>query len=350
MQRQFSPSRLLRRSDGLKPLSQGAAGSEWVLGRGFCAYTVLDCPALPAARRRAFVATAVRRWAPFPDPQYHVEWAGPRAMVWAWSAQAVRALPSEAALDPPRRLIPESLLVGAPGEDGTELLALEEGFEGRVWRQHALAASRWWPAVPELDEWNGFLRGAGLPAAERVPEAQRPPLRAQSWAGAMAGGWPELARRYRAVGLWAAAGVLALVFAAPIAGIARLAWAGARVQAQIAAQDQSLQAILSAREQAERDAAAVEALLALRPPAGQLDLLATVAGLLPAGARIMEWRMPNAQTLEVVLSQDRPDPRTLVQAWQGSGRFQEVGADLGRTPQEVTLRARILRAAPEAAE
>lgn len=321
-----------------------------MLGRGFCAYTVLDCPALPAARRRAFVATAVRRWAPFPDPQYHVEWAGPRAMVWAWSAQAVRALPAEAAPEPPRRLIPEPLLVGAPGEDGAELTALEEGFEGRVWRQRVLAASYWWPAAPELAEWNRFLRGAGLPAAERVPQAQRPPLRAQSWAGAMAGGWMDLARRQRGLALAAAAGLLALLFAAPIAGIVKLAWAGAQVRAQIAAQDQSLQAILNAREQAERDAARVEALLALRPPAGQLELLATAAGLLPPGARIMEWRMPNAQALEVVLRQNRPDPRALVEAWQRAGRFQDVGADLGRTPEEVTLRARILPATRERAE
>ena len=83
--RGFSPSRWLRRTDGLQQLAQGSNGQEWVLARGFCAYTVLDGAAVPARKRRGFVEMAVSRWSPFADPQSHVEWAGDRAMVWAWS-------------------------------------------------------------------------------------------------------------------------------------------------------------------------------------------------------------------------------------------------------------------------
>src|SRR3546814_15662409 len=52
LRQRFSPSRYLRRSDGLRLLAAGGAGSDWVIARGRCAYTVLDGGAVPAARRR----------------------------------------------------------------------------------------------------------------------------------------------------------------------------------------------------------------------------------------------------------------------------------------------------------
>lgn len=39
-----------------------------------------------------------------------------------------------------------------------------------------------------------------------------------------------------------------------------------------------------------------------------------------------------------------PDPRAIVKAWEASGRFTEVTADLGRQPNVVVVKARILPA------
>ena len=144
--RSFSPSRWLRGSDGLRQLSEGGNGQEWVLARGFCAYTVLDGAAVPARKRRGFVDMAVARWSPFPDPQSHVEWIGDRAMVWAWSRAQVLAAADGTTLPPPRRILPESLFRGQVQPGGEELVVLDEGVEARAWRDGVMVASRWWPA------------------------------------------------------------------------------------------------------------------------------------------------------------------------------------------------------------
>jgi hypothetical protein len=341
LQRRFSPSRYLRRSDGLRLLSEGGAGSEWVVSRGLCAYAVFDCPALPIKRRRTYLATTVRRWAPFADPEFHAEWSGQRAMVWAWSAGALRALPEQAAAEPPRRLIPESLLVGAAASQGAQLVALEEGFEGRVWRDGVLSASRWWREAPDAAEWAGFLRGAGLLAGSVPPEPVVGALRPEGWSLSASSTFSGVARRYQRVAMAAGVGLLAFMLVVPLTGIARLAWASSSVRAQIAAQDESLQQIMSAREQAERDADVVAALMALRPPATQISLISTVVGLLPGEATLLEWRMSSPEVLEVVVSHPRPDPLALVQSWEGAGAFRDVTAELGRSANEVTIRGRL---------
>ncbi len=339
-------------------MSEGGSGSEWLLGRGLCAYTVFQCPPMPVGKRRAWLDMAVRRWAPFAQVRYHAEWQGPRAMVWAWSVESMRApaSPSDVLSDglsdagaepPPRRAIPESLLVGAVVERGAQLLALEEGFEGRVWRDGVLAASNWWPEPPDLPDWNSFLRGAGQAAAEGPPEIERPGFSERSWAGALAGAdWGELGQRYRVAALATAVGLAALLAVLPMAEIVKLHFAIAQTRARIVAQDETLQTMLSAREQAERDAAEVERLLALKPPVGQVELLATVVDLLPPGTRLLEWRMVNPSTLETSIGQANPDPRALVEAWQGSGLLREASVELGRARDEVTVRARVAPMAP----
>src|SRR3546814_14894709 len=81
LRQRFSPSRYLRRSDGLRLLAAGGAGSEWVIARGRCAYTVLDGGAVPAARRPAFGRIAVKRRAPFSSSPAAVPWATGKASV-----------------------------------------------------------------------------------------------------------------------------------------------------------------------------------------------------------------------------------------------------------------------------
>lgn len=319
------------------------------MSRALCAYAVFDCPALPPNRRRAYLATTVRRWAPFADPEFHAEWSGQRAMVWAWSAGAVRASAEEPGTEMPRRLVPESLLVGRAASDGAQLVALDEGFEGRVWRDGVLSASRWWREPPDAGEWGGFLRGAGLLAGAGSPEPVTGALQSDGWSLSAASSLAGVARRYQRVALAAGVGLLAFMLVVPLAGMARLAWAASSVRAQISAQDDGLQQIMSAREQAERDADIVAELMSLRPPATQLSLISSVVGMLPGEATLLEWRMPSPDALEVVVSQPRPDPLALVQAWEAAGMFRDVTAELGRSADEVTIRGKLRPTAPAGA-
>jgi len=346
LSRRFSPSRYLRRSDGLHLLAAGGAGSEWVLARALCAYTVLDGAAVPAGKRRAFVAMAVRRWAPFADPQSHVQWAGDKAMVWVWSQAQVQATDDDVAAEAPRRMLPESLLVGAPQQDGALLVALDQGCEGRVWRNHVLASSQWWPQPPELAEWNVFRRGAGLAPVAAVPAVPRFERHGEAWNALQGASLGDLWGRHQGVLTRALAALVVAALLVPAAGIVRLAVAQSAVAAEIAAQGDSLQAILSARERAERDAQSVASLLALRAPQAQIDLLLRAASLIPGNAwTLLEWRMPNPDALEMQVRINAPDPRALVEAWEGSAMFADVTAELGRNADEVMIRARILRQA-----
>lgn len=344
MQRRFSPTRHLRRSDGLDLVEAGGGGHEWIVARELCAYTVVDASAVPAGKRRDFAATAVRRWSPFADPQSHVEWVGDRAMVWAWSRARVlgdaEAAPVQAQ---PRRLFPESLFRGMPHASGEELVAMDHGVEGRVWRGNVLAASAWWAAPPSLPEWNAFLRGAGMPIMAEVPVATATTLATAPWSARRPRDLGEMAAHYRSLLVAAAAGITVAVLAAPLVAAVALAVSIGQVEAEIADQDEGLQRILAAREQAGRDADAIRELLALRPPASQVELVAEVAALLPATGewQLREWRMADPRTLEIVLRMPEADPAALVQAWEASPRFSAVSVDLLDAPGEIGIRAGI---------
>jgi len=77
-----------------------------------------------------------------------------QAGVWSWvqenndSNQRVFFKPAAV----PETLAYESLM------DGVRLLRCLEGFEGQIWSDGALKASRWWHQEPREDEWVYFLR------------------------------------------------------------------------------------------------------------------------------------------------------------------------------------------------
>ena len=52
---------------------------------------------------------------------------------------------------------------------------------------------------------------------------------------------------------------------------------------------------------------------------------------------------PDPGTLELDIRMPNPDPRAIVQAWESSGHFTDVTAELGRKPDELTVKAKVLR-------
>ena len=333
----------------MRQLAEGGNGQDWVLARGYCAYTVLDGAAVPQRKRKGYADMAIARWSPFADTQSHVEWQGDRAMVWAWSRARVLAGADEAVLAPPRRIWPESLFRGQPLDTGEELVALEEGVEGRAWRDGVLASSRWWPQSPDLPEWNDFRRGAGLPPVPVLPAADARPLAERAWTARRAEGLGETFGRYRDYLAMAAVGVAAAVLAALLVGVLALKVSIWQVDGSIAEREQALEKIITARDEAMRTRDAVDAALALRPPAGQLELMAKVAGLMRGNWQLLEWKMPDAQTLELTARMANPDPRAIVAAWEGSKQFTGVTADIGRQGGTVVVKAKVLRAGPQGA-
>lgn len=341
--RGFSPSRWLRRAEGLQQLAEGGNGQEWVLARGFCAYTVLDGAAVPARKRRGFIDMAVSRWSPFADPQSHVEWVGDRAMVWAWSRTRALESGGEPIAAPPRRILPETLFRGQPLPDGQELVVLDAGHEGRVWRDNVLVSSHWWPEAPPLQDWNEFRRGAGLQPADALPEPMPYPLAEHAWSAQRTQGVAESLGQYRQKALLAVVGIGVAALTALLVGALALKVSIWQVDRQIAAQEQALGRIIDARDKALQARAAIDAELALRPPAGQIELLALMGELIPGQWQLQEWKMPDADTLQVTAKMPNGDPRAIVTALENSKRFAEVTADIGRQRDTVSIKAKILR-------
>ena len=118
-----------------------------LVGRELCLFLHVDASHVPAKQRDGYVALEVRRAAPFADPESDVLWPNGHAAVWYWSRERIRTIVGNAS-----RYRAEALFRGQVQRDArTELLALgampagasDAGYEGRVWREGRVVASRW---------------------------------------------------------------------------------------------------------------------------------------------------------------------------------------------------------------
>ncbi|MCW0205677.1 MAG: hypothetical protein OJK14_01185, partial [Achromobacter sp.] len=149
LQLRFSPRRIRLGNDRNQPLGGGEGDSTlFLVGRELCLFIALDAGKVPVKQRKAFAALAVRRAAPFPDPEFDVAWSpSGSAAIWYWSRARVNAL---ATREPGRRkrFVAEALYAGSPLAQGVELLHYPTGLEARVWKNSNLVASRYWADLP----------------------------------------------------------------------------------------------------------------------------------------------------------------------------------------------------------
>ena len=341
--RRLQSARWYRGVEELEPLRAGRGGSEWVLARSYCVYVTVGCAAVPAARRRDFVAVAVRRAAPFVDADWYAAWRGDIAQVWLWSRSAVRGALVEAAGASRIRMLPESVLRGAVQAQGAELLADREGCEGRLWRDGVLVASVWWPVVPDTAAWAGFCRGAGL-AVPAVPALQPAvALSERAWTQAARAGGLETLRQYRRELVLGAVAVWLLALGFELGAMVHTRWALHGVETALASERAAIADILAARGKAEQARVAIERLQALQAVPSQLALLQAVSARIPgAGWRLLEWHMTDPQHLEMTLSMPQADPPGLVRSLEGSDFLRAVRAEIGpAAPDQLVVRATV---------
>lgn len=350
LRHRFSPRRIRLGHNGIQPLAGGEGDAVvCVVGRELCLFIEVNAEKVPTKQRPAFVATAVRRNAPFPDPDFGLNWEGGHACIWYWSRARVQDLLGQ----PPSRIkpsrikyVPEALFVDQAHVDHVQLLALKEGVEGRVWKQARLVASRWWPASPELSAWSSFLRGAGiaLDAGTGVPQPEAGTIAAAQWSASRANQGlllPELGP-YLPRLLLASALALTLVLGWEAGSIARAQTDTWRARSAAQDMDDALRRILEARSHADTYRAEIDQLLALRQGVPQNRLLAEYARL-AAGKewQIKLWQQPTPDRLEVTLAMKDPDPEALVSTWEASPLFKDVSTELSRQQNEVTIKAAI---------
>lgn len=287
---------------------------------------------------------AVARAAPFEDPSYEVAWQGKRAAVWYWSASRITALVGT--LGRRDRVVAEAPRLGHPRDQGCELLALPHGYEGRLWHEGALFASRWWAAPPSELEWSAFVRGAGFDATElTTPEASTAARHAKRWPSKESGGLKSIVEEAGALipqGKQIGANLLVMAFGWHLGSALHSRWDLYTAQSRIAELTSSLEPILSARAEADRNREAIDELLSLRSPAPQLTLLAEASRLMEgSGWRVILWTQPNENTVVVRFNATQMDGETIVSKWESSPWFESVTPSLDQQGTNMTIQARL---------
>lgn len=355
MLRRFSPTLARLDDEGVHPLpSDGTGPLRLLVGRGLCLFLHVDASAVPARERTGFVMLAVRRAAPFDDPEADIVWMGDHAAVWFWSVSRVRELAGP--LPARTRIQAEASHRGAIPEapEQLELLDLSQplaadgsgataGLEARLWRNGRLLATRWWPSLPSDGAWRTFLRGAGLPPASACPEPSPAFLHERPLGGGGQGDligrqlhaqWPTLVA--------ALGGVVLAAFCWQIAGIAHAYLEKNQVENRIAQLEKRLDAVITARNAADEAARTIDELLQLRPPTSQSRLLAEVAGLIPTGDwAMLQWQQPGPETLQITLKGQGLDAAAIVNAMEQSPLLEEVTPATSSRPDELVLQARL---------
>lgn len=254
-------------------------------------------------------------------------------MVWVWPQDQLTdpgSQPAVAQTGAPQRFVPETLLRGAPTADGVELVRCSDGVEARAWLDGCLHANNWWPDTPDAPAWAAFCRGAGF-APRPLPEISELPWREEPWTVTRDLSLNHALQQSQRLAVPVACALVILAAAYQAGALVRLELARHAVGSEIASESARVSDILTQRNHAEDDLAAIHALLALRPAVPQVELMERVGKLLDKQqARIVRWSMSDPRTLDVTVSMPSPNPRSLVLAFQQTGLFTDVGADVGR--------------------
>lgn len=317
-----------------------------LISRELCLFLTIDASKAPKKQRQEFVALAVRRAAPFPDPEFDIVWSTDDvASIWYWSSNRIRALLGEHTRRR-QKFVAEATYLGNPQEEAVELLQLPEGAEGRIWKSGRLRTSRWWPQAPTIEQWHEFLRGTSqhgsdyreLPATTPTSTASRP------WSGRAHG-----ADSLKLAGIEQYLPKVAILMLAIILLVA--GWqSGSILRAQLDIRsaaaaanslDAPLQRILEARSSTDAAAEQIRSLLSLRGQVATTSLMAEFTRLLPGSNwQVKRWNQPTPNTLEVTLIAPEANPEQLVTALEGSRLLSSVTSDI-TSGAELTIKATI---------
>lgn len=123
-------------------------------------------------------------WAPFDQSEYRVVWQGDTVLAVAWDRVVVGGFLASAEMSTSIVLWPETFLRQPPGKDGLRVVQALEGVEAQFWRGGALAATRWWPQLPDAVEAQTWLHSLGVEvaAATSLPRPTAAAWQRRPWA------------------------------------------------------------------------------------------------------------------------------------------------------------------------
>lgn len=319
--------------------------SQWVLTRPMYRFQQFDIGQVPPKNRAQALRLELAQWTPFADSGYYIGWHGAHALVWAWDANKVQQAIATQGLKPKRiRILPESVLQ-TPIEDSLSLIRCREGYEGQLWRDAHLERSRWWPQLPETDEWLMFQRDAGIPANEQQGQPPKPrvgSMNARPWMREAGSAVDQAVQWERLV---IALSVLVLSIPTFWVGfnLYKLQLATAQLNEQQAHLQRKVEPIMQARRQAQDYLVRINELRAIAPHPEQLTLMAKIAQVLPKDkSYIKDWDYQTGQLKITLTSASDISATFLIGLLQQAGPFRDVKALPGRDPKSVTFQMEVI--------
>lgn len=290
---------------------------------------------------------AVGEASPFEDTGYLVEWGQGQAGAWLWDRAAVSAVIEASGEHPDSILVLPETAVQQQGSSLPRMIEVLDGYEGQVWQNGLLRASRFWRQPPQAAEWIRFLRASGDAAAlvhgtDVVPE---PPVWLERpWPRRSAGSLLGDLRGWKAVA--AVLCVAVIPFAYQIGQVAALGRERGRLEDSIKAMEASAAPVLAARDQALRSAARVRQIEALQPYPSPTEVMARIAEVLPSNGTIFQDFSYQQQDVRFTLTgQPTFDATFFVRALSSIPIFTDVNAENSPAPGMLVLRLKLVRQA-----
>jgi len=315
----FLPRRYQQRLADTIPPSDGNGRREWVISRALCHYRCFDLREIPVNRRDAVLQMYVQQWNPFANGDSFSVWKQNVAQTWVWDSSKIETAQLEQNIKNPY-VMPETLLRPTL-ENGVQLLKCLDGIEGQIWRDNILIASRWWAQLPEIKEWQTFLR------AYHAIESTDSPLQDVAF---LEKPWGKARSAFRSSGLlqerWLIA-ILAVVFISAFIweGVFVSKWHAAymNLQTDIAELNEKANPILEAKTQTIHEQKHVERLLGLNVYPNNLEIMAKIVEKLPQMIKMIDWHY---QTGEVSFTiEGAPlEPSYYVSTYQAIPLFSDV--------------------------
>ncbi len=296
--------------------------TQWVIERSQCLYRCLDLSHVPASGRAQALALKLAGLSPFRLPGHYAVWRDGWVQLWLWDEQQRQRLAEAQQAASGCLCLPETLLQAPPAatpEPSVRLVRVQDGVDLQVWRAGVLRASVFQDGLPlSAMAWQAVRGVPGVRLPERLEE-EVPACLERPWAS----GASLVGRDWER---WLPYGLAATLLAGSAFNLTQGAqwwWAERGLAGQQVALALQVEPVLAARTRAMQAESEIQALLRLQDAPSQVELLRTVAGLLPEDSRLLSWRF-RENALELLIQTSRADPRFFVQRLQEGGRFQDV--------------------------
>jgi Tfp pilus assembly protein PilN len=322
-------------------LERFVLGERIIISRALCHFETM--PVMPGGasfRRHEAVKLSARARTPIPDPEFHFDWGDERIGIWSWPKSLTSDLK-----DFEGEVLPETVL-HTTLDDGARLVAAIDGYEGQVWRNAELIASRWWPTLPTALDWSAFLRATRSSEVSQTPPSPEPAIYLPH--PARKAPYTAMLDRLRSIHLRDITALATALIAIPglylIGEWAQLSLSKASAEAeleQLSVQTAQISAARQDAQSAANELAQYAEILNQRHPAA---LLASVSAELAEFSIRLDYFEQADQTLRIsMFASETFAPESVVRAMESNPLMSNVNLEPGRGSNEWVLTAELER-------